>query len=108
MKNYRNYDFGFGFKPISPWGYIGYLLLWCIPVIGWLVCLCTAIGGYNRNVRNFARSIFCAILLALILAVLLIVAVFLLDTLGIVSIAGLKSYVKAILDAVLNFSLVKV
>ena len=55
-------------KPISPWGYIGYSFLYAIPVIGFIVWLCNALGAKNKNVKNFARAYFCAFVLAIILA----------------------------------------
>ena len=44
------------YQPISVWGYIGYELLFSIPVIGWIVCIVKAIGSKNKNVLNFART----------------------------------------------------
>ena len=44
-------------KPISPWGYLGYTLLFCIPVISIIFILIYSFGGTkNINVRNYARS----------------------------------------------------
>ncbi len=74
----KNYDYGYGFKPISAWGYIGYSLLWSIPVVGWIVWLCHALGASNRNVKNYARSYFCAFLLAIIASVVMVALVFIL------------------------------
>ena len=101
----KNYDYGFGFKPISAWGYVGYSILWCIPVVGWIACICAAIGSKKRNVRNFARSVFCGILLAIIAAAVAVGGVILLDTLGVMSLADLKAYVEGILDALKAFPL---
>jgi len=103
----RNYDYGYGFKPISSWGYVGYSILWAIPVIGWLICLFTAIGGKNRNVRNFARSIFCGLLLTVIFAAVLVGVVFLLDTLKVIELSELLSYFKKIADAVIDVPFLK-
>lgn len=60
------------YKPISPFGYIGYELLFAIPVIGWLIQLIFAICHKNRNVKNFARSFYCVYLLALIIYAILV------------------------------------
>ena len=65
----KNYDYGYGFKPISAWGYVGRSILWSIPVVGWLIWLCKALGAKNKNVKNFARAYFCAFLLSLLVAV---------------------------------------
>ena len=90
----RNYDYGYGFKPITGWGYVGYSILWAIPVVGWLICLFTAIGSKHRNVRNFARSIFCRIFLLIILAAAAVGTVVLLDVLNVIEPATIFSYVK--------------
>ena len=58
------------YRPISAWGYFWLTVLYAIPVLGWLVLLINAIGSKNRNRRNFARSYFCALLLAVIIAVI--------------------------------------
>ncbi len=65
------------FKPISMWGYFGYEILFSIPVIGFIVLLVFAFGGAtNVNLKNFARSKFCYLILvvvffAVILAIVL-------------------------------------
>ena len=55
------------FKPISSWGYVGYSILFCIPVIGWIIWIVFAFSGGNINRRSYARSYFCWFLLSLIL-----------------------------------------
>jgi len=55
------------YQPISAWGYIGYQLLYSIPVIGLIFLIVNALGASNINVRNFARSYFCIIVLVLII-----------------------------------------
>ena len=62
------------YRPISGWGYFWRTVLYAIPVIGWLILLINAIGSKNRNGRNFARSYFCALLVAVIIAVIGVVA----------------------------------
>lgn len=61
------------YQPISPIGYIGYQLLFSIPLVGWIILVCMAIGASNVNVRNFARSYFVIFVIALVLYVLLMV-----------------------------------
>ena len=60
------------FKPISPWGYLGYNLLFSIPLIG-LIMLCVyAFGGTSKvNLRNYAQSYFCILLIAIVIVVFL-------------------------------------
>ena len=54
------------YKPISMWGYFGYELLFSIPCIGFIALLVCAFGGKNINVKNFARSYFCYMIIAAI------------------------------------------
>lgn len=56
------------YKPISAWGYVGYSLLFAIPIAGFIVAIVFACSDENINRRNYARSIFCALLLSLIIA----------------------------------------
>ena len=63
------------YKPISPFGYVGYELLFSIPVIGWIIQLCFAIFHKNRNVKNFARSLYCFYLLMSVFAIVIVVLI---------------------------------
>ncbi len=61
------------YKPITPIGYIGYQLLFSIPIIGLIFLIIFACGGTNNiNVKNFARSYFVVILFAIILIFILV------------------------------------
>ena len=56
-------------RPLSPWAYFGYEILYALPVVGWIFLICHAIAAQNVNKRNFARSFFVIyILIALIWA----------------------------------------
>ena len=68
-----NYEGSDQFRPISAWGYVGYSILFCIPVIGWIIWLVFAFSGKNINRRSYARSFFCHFLLLLIVFVVLVV-----------------------------------
>ena len=57
-------------RPLSPWAYLGYEILFAIPVVGWICLIVCALSQGNINRRNFARSYFC-IYLIVILAVVL-------------------------------------
>lgn len=61
------------YRPISGWGYFWRAVLYAIPVIGWLFLLINALGSKNRNGRYFARSYFCGLLIAVIVAVVVLV-----------------------------------
>ncbi|MDO5804088.1 MAG: ABC transporter permease [Clostridia bacterium] len=56
------------YKPISMWGYFGYEILFSIPCVGLILLLVFAFGGTkNVNLRNFARSYFCFVILLVVL-----------------------------------------
>lgn len=57
------------YQPISMWGYFGYELLFSIPCVGFILLLVFSFGGtHNINVRNFARSYFCLLIVMAVLA----------------------------------------
>ena len=45
------------------WGYFGYELLFSIPCIGLIVLIVLAVSAKNVNVKNFARSYFCFLII---------------------------------------------
>ena len=54
------------------WGYFGYQILFAIPLIGFIFLLIYALGGTsNINLRNFARSYFCALIIVLVIIIFL-------------------------------------
>ena len=59
------------FRPVSPWGYIGYGLLFAIPVVGLILLIVFAVSDRNINRRNYARSYWCVLLVALVLVLVL-------------------------------------
>lgn len=62
------------YTPISMWGYFGYEILFSIPLVGFILLLVFSFGGTrNINVRNFARSYFCFLILAVIIIIALAV-----------------------------------
>lgn len=75
LNNYNNMNnIPYEYKPISMWGYFGYELLFMIPCIGTILLIVFALGGTsNKNLKNFARSYFC--LLILLIVLFLIIAV---------------------------------
>ena len=66
------------YKPISMWGYFGYEILFSIPCVGFIFLLVYAFGGTkNLNLKNFARSYFCfLIIVAVIMFILVSIAGF--------------------------------
>lgn len=74
----RNYDPSKDYTPIGMWGYFGYQLLFAIPIVGFILILVFSFGGTrNINLRNYARSTFCwlIIVVVVLLAILLIGAI---------------------------------
>jgi uncharacterized membrane protein YvbJ len=56
------------YTPISMWGYFGYEILFSIPCVGFIMLLIFSFGGTkNINLRNFARSYFCFLIVVVIL-----------------------------------------
>ena len=64
-----SYDGSEQFRPISAWGYVGYTILFCIPLLGFILLIVFSLSGKNINRRNYARSYFCMLLIAIILSV---------------------------------------
>ena len=62
----------FEYKPISMWGYFGYQILFAIPLIGFILLLVFSFGGTkNINLRNFARSYFCLLIILVIVIIVI-------------------------------------
>jgi len=70
-----NYSVPSEYKPITAWGYVGYTILYSIPLLGTIILIVNAIGANNINVRNYSRSFFCTLLLAIIAIIVLIILV---------------------------------
>ena len=59
------------YRPISAWGYFGYSLLFAIPLVGFICLIIFSFDSSNINRRNYARSFWCALLIAVIFLVIL-------------------------------------
>ena len=57
------YTGSYRFRPLSPWAYVGYTILFSIPVIGWLLLIIFTFSSSNINRRCFARSYWCFLFL---------------------------------------------
>jgi len=55
------------YKPLSPWAYFGYQILFTIPLVGFILLIVFSFSNENINRRNFARSYFCSLLIAVII-----------------------------------------
>ena len=54
------------YRPLSPWTYFGLGILYSLPLVGWIFLIVHAVGSQNLNQRNYARSYFCAYVLAVL------------------------------------------
>jgi hypothetical protein len=55
------------YRPLSPWAYFGYNLLFSVPVVGFVFLIIFSFNNKNINRRNYARSFFCGYLLFLVI-----------------------------------------
>ena len=55
--------------PMSPWAYIGWGLVYSIPIVGFIFLIVNSFREDNLNRRNYTRSYWCALLIVLILIV---------------------------------------
>ena len=55
------------YRPLTAWNCFWRIVLYAIPVIGWIFLLVHAIGAKNPNARCFARSFFCALLVVAVI-----------------------------------------
>ena len=68
------YDPRFDYTPLGMWAYFGYSLLFAIPLVGFILLVVFSFGGTrNINLRNYARSFFCWII---VLAIIFIIFLF--------------------------------
>lgn len=63
------------YRVLSPWAYFGYSILFAIPLVGLICAIVFAFNNSNLNRRNFARSYFCGLLIAVILIIFVAVLV---------------------------------
>ena len=58
-------------KVLSMAAYFWYLILFCIPVLGWVTCLIVAFSVKNKSLRNYSRAVLILILIALVMYVII-------------------------------------
>lgn len=71
-KQEQKYPVPSEYKPISMWGYFGYEILFAIPIVGFILLIIFSFVPKNKNLKNFARSYFCFMIVLLIIGVVLI------------------------------------
>lgn len=57
------------YKPMSPWAYFGWSLLYSIPFVGFVLLIVMSFAPRNKNHKNFTRSYWCGALIVLGLVV---------------------------------------
>ena len=62
-------------KCVSTGAFFGLMLLFSLPVLGWVICIIMAFAPKNRNIRNFARAMLIWLVIALVISLLLGLAV---------------------------------
>lgn len=70
----NQYQMQMEYKPISAWGYLGYELLFLLPVVGWIIMIIMCFAPTNKNVKNFARAHVILYIILIVLVILLIAA----------------------------------
>ncbi len=64
------------YRPIGAWRYVGYMILFGLPIAGFICLLLFALDDeHNINRRNFARSYLCYYLISVIALAVIIGAV---------------------------------
>lgn len=61
------------YRPISAWGYVGYSLLFSLPLVGLILLIVFAFNDDNYNRRSYARSYFCWMLIAAVISIAVVV-----------------------------------
>lgn len=72
MEQNQTVDIPYSYRPLSAWAYFGYGLLFSIPLVGFILLIVFSFSDENINRRNFARSYFCWLLIAIIVTVVLL------------------------------------
>jgi hypothetical protein len=70
------------YRPLSPWAYFGLSLLFSVPVVGFVFLIVFSFSSGNINRRNYARSFWCALLIAAIIGVIVLLILLATGTLG--------------------------
>lgn len=87
--NIPDYDPNYNYTPVTAWSYFWYKILFAVPIVGLVFLIVFSVGGTrNINLRNYARSYFCALL---ILAIIAVVAFIIIAIIAIISGVGIAS-----------------
>ena len=61
------------YRPLSPWAYVGYNILFSIPIVGFILLIVFSVGNGNINLKNYARSFWCAALIGVIIGIVFVI-----------------------------------
>ncbi len=67
-------------KVVGTGAYFGIMLLFAIPIIGFIACIIMAFAAKNKNLKNYARAMLIWLIIALVIAGVLIVLFFALSS----------------------------
>jgi hypothetical protein len=59
------------YKPLGMWSYFLWQILFAIPIVGFILLIIQALAAKNKNLKNFARSYFCFLIIVIVLFVIL-------------------------------------
>ena len=62
------------YRPLSPWAYWGYSLLFAIPVVGLICAIIFCFAGENVNRKNYARGMLISLVLTFIFLFIIILS----------------------------------
>lgn len=57
---------------VSLWVYFGLLLLFSLPVIGWISCIVFSFAPKSKNIKNFARAVLIIMVISILITILLV------------------------------------
>lgn len=76
------------YRPLTPWEYVFWSFQFSLPIIGTLLLIFHALGGSsNLNLRSYAQSYFCTVLVVLIIMLVITLILALTGTAGVMAIA---------------------
>jgi len=102
-KGYERYDpppYGSPYAVMGTGSYIGLMILFRIPVIGFIACLIVSFAARNRNMRNFARA---ELVLAIIIMLILVAVFFIIRWFWAIIVENIENYFRnAIYNSIYN------
>ena len=61
------------YRPLSPWGYIGYNILFNIPIVGLVLLIVFALDNNYIARRNYSRSFLIVMLIGILISVIVFI-----------------------------------